>query len=94
MTNQSVVVAVQGQVTAGSSAGISILQMEEEACYGLDPVGSWIWRHLQVPRKVEELHALVVEEFEVDPERCRQDLQELLGALAAAGLIEIREAGL
>jgi hypothetical protein len=59
--------------------------------YSLDSVGARIWQLIQQPRKVNEVRAIIVEEYDVEPERCGRDLQELLQKLASEGLIEVEE---
>jgi hypothetical protein len=43
-----------------------------------------------MPRRVAEIRDALLEEYAVGPERCEQDLRELLEQLSTAGLIEIR----
>jgi hypothetical protein len=68
-----------------------ILNLEDGIYYGLDPVGSFIWNLIQNPRDFNEIRDLILEEYDVDNERCIQDLLELLNDLAAKGLVEIKD---
>ena len=67
-----------------------ILQCTRGVYYGLNQVATSVWRALRNGSTFEQLQQLVLEEFEVTPERCREDLVRLLNELAAAGLIEFR----
>ena len=42
------------------------------------------------PRKVSEILATLLAEYEVPADRCRADLLALLQKLQAAGLVEVR----
>ena len=57
----------------------------------LNDVGHWLWNQLGSPRSLEDLVGGVVAEFEVDPERTRQDAEAFLKQLADAGLVRPAE---
>jgi hypothetical protein len=59
--------------------------------YGLDAVGARIWSLIQEPRTVNEIRDILLEEYEVEPERCERDLLALLQKLADEGLIEVKD---
>ena len=54
----------------------------------LNEVGRWLWRRLDGSQSVDALVAGVVEEFEVDDDRARADVDAFLNELQAAGLAE------
>lgn len=56
--------------------------------FGLDPVGTVVWRHLQEQRPLGEMREAMLREFDVAPERLQADLEELLAALQEHRLIE------
>jgi hypothetical protein len=56
----------------------------------LDPVGAHIWKLLREPRSIGELRDALVDEYDVEPPRCEQDLLELLEKMRGEGLIEVR----
>jgi hypothetical protein len=85
------VVATADQVSTVLDDETVILHLEDGVYYGLDPVGTRIWQLLQEPRPVAEIRDRIVEEFDVDPERCARDLDALLGDLAERRLIEVSE---
>lgn len=64
-----------------------VLNLQNGIYYGLDPVGARVWRLLQQPRSLAELCSLVVEEFDVTPERCESDLAAFAAALGTHGLL-------
>ncbi|MCP3957626.1 MAG: PqqD family protein [bacterium] len=53
----------------------------------LNPVGAYIWEHLDGERDLEAVHRGLVESFEVASEEAESDLFEYVGALEEAGLI-------
>jgi hypothetical protein len=61
--------------------------------YGLDSVGARAWALLATPRRVSELVATLVEEFDVERERCTADLLALLDDLLARDLVREIPAG-
>ena len=66
-----------------------ILNLKSETYLGLDPVGTRIWTVLQtLPPSRPRMRSLL-DEFEVEPERLRQDMDRLLDQMLEQGLIEL-----
>jgi Coenzyme PQQ synthesis protein D (PqqD) len=68
-----------------------ILNLQNGMYYGLDPVGTRIWSLIQEPRTVHEVCAGMLQEYDVEPARCEQELLLLLQELAANGLVEVTD---
>jgi hypothetical protein len=51
-----------------------------------------VWNLLKQPRKIADLRDAIVDEYEVDSDRCGRDVLELLEKMRGEGLIEVREA--
>lgn len=85
------VVAVKDQVFCTLDQEAVILQLKNGVYYGLNAVGTTVWNALQQPRTVAELNRLLQDEYEVEGERCENDLRQLLEKLAEAGLVEITQ---
>jgi hypothetical protein len=66
-----------------------ILNLETGTYFGLDAVGTRIWELVQEQGRVDAVLESLLQEFEVEPARCEQDLLGLLDQLYAKGLIEI-----
>jgi len=66
-----------------------ILQMNTGIYYGLNPVGNTVWNYIKEPRSVAQVLSHLLDSYDVDPDRCEADLQELLAGLLRAGLIEV-----
>jgi Coenzyme PQQ synthesis protein D (PqqD) len=66
-----------------------ILNLKSELYLGLDPVGTRMWTVLQSSPSIQAAHASLLDEFEVEPERLRQDMDTLLDQMLEQGLIEL-----
>lgn len=71
----------------GELIGMSV---EQGTCYGLNAVGTRIWALLAEPRSVDSLCEQLMGEFDVEEDRCRREVIELLGELRADGLVTVR----
>ena len=91
LSRRSVVVAARDQVSCDLAGEAAILNIKNGVYYGLDPVGARIWKLIQQPRSVDEVREALVDEYEVEPERCEQDLITLLEKLLTEGLIEVKD---
>jgi len=69
----------------------AILNMKNSVYYGMNPVGSAVWNLLKQPKTVAEIRDVILGEYEVEAERCEQDLIALLEQLRSEGLIEVRD---
>jgi hypothetical protein len=67
-----------------------LLNLATEKYFGLDPVGTRFWILLGENPSLQHAFSTMSEEYEVAPERLREDLLELAGKLAQAGLVTIR----
>ncbi len=86
----STVVASEGQVSSDFGEEVAILDFKAGVYYGLDDVGARVWQLVQEPNKVREIRNALVEEYEVEPDRCERDLIALLRRLVGEELIEIK----
>jgi len=90
ISERATIVAAGGQISADLSGEVVILNLDSGVYYGLDLVGARIWDLIQAPKTVMEIRAVLLEEYEVEPERCERDLLVLLQSLATEGLIEVK----
>ncbi len=91
VTTNSIVVVSKDQVSSDLAGEIAILNLKAGAYYGLDDVGARVWNLIQKPKRVSEVRDAILEEYEVEPDRCEQDLLALLEKMAAEELIEIKD---
>jgi Coenzyme PQQ synthesis protein D (PqqD) len=90
LTLDSVVVQAPEQLSSGLGGEAVLLDLREGVYYGLDSVGARIWELVQEPRSVADVRDTLLAEYEVEPERCEQDVVRLLTDLAEHGLVEVR----
>lgn len=88
--SSSIVVAKE-QVSSSLGDEVAILHLRAGKYYGLNAMGARIWSLIQKPRIVEEVRDVLVNEYDVQPERCERDLLALLQELADEGLIELTD---
>lgn len=59
--------------------------------YGLNAVGTALWKFLAEPRTFPEICTHLLAKFEVDEACCRQDTREVLTQLLHANLVKVVE---
>ena len=64
-----------------------LLNMKTELYFGLDPVGTRIWKLLTETHSVEATVMTLRAEYEVDEAKLRQDVLALADRLTAKGLL-------
>ena len=67
------------------------LNLATEQYYGLDPTGTAMWAALTETGSVDAALDRLVEEFDVDREVLRRDLDALVERLVGRGLIELQD---
>ncbi len=85
------VVASKEQASADLGDEAAILNLKSGVYYGLDAVGARIWALIQTPRTVREVRDTLLEEYDVEADRCGEDLIRLLGELAEHDLIDVTD---
>ena len=88
----TVVVVSAEQVSCPLGEEAAILNLKNSVYYGMNPVGARIWELLKQPKRVSELRDVLLDEYEVEPGRCSQDLLALLQKMREEGLIEVEAA--
>jgi hypothetical protein len=88
ISSNTVVRALAEDLSSDLGGETVILDMSAGVYYGLDGVGTRIWQLIQAPRAVSDICGQLLDEYEVDAERCERAVLTLLGELAKAGLIE------
>lgn len=72
---------------------IVALHIPKGRCYGMEDVTAAVWNLLDEPRDVDEICAILMRQYEVDPAVCRSDVAELLELFLSEGLVEVRTDG-
>jgi hypothetical protein len=87
----TVVVASSKQVSCPLGDESAILSLKNSVYYGMNAVGTRVWALLKEPKSVADVRDAIVEEYDVDAERCGTDVLALLEQMKEEGLIEVRE---
>jgi Coenzyme PQQ synthesis protein D (PqqD) len=91
ISQHTVVVASSEQVSSDLAGESVILNLKTGTYYGLNAVGSSVWLLIQEPKTVQHLCEAILQEYDVDPQTCEQDVKTLLTDLLSAQLVEIKE---
>jgi hypothetical protein len=71
--------------------GLALLDMRSNIYYSLNSVGAYIWELIQEPKPIAEIRSAVLKRYNVEPERCKADVDGLLKGLADAGLARLHD---
>ena len=66
-----------------------ILDLASENYYGLDDIGTRMWQLLISSSTVQEAYDSLLLEYDVEPKRLQQDMQELITQLVESGLLRL-----
>ncbi|GAB3673281.1 PqqD family protein [Halopiger thermotolerans] len=69
-----------------------ILHRDAEKYYGLNEVGTVVWESLQRPRTIAELCDAVTATYDVSPDRCRTDIEDVLVEMNEQNLVRFETA--
>ena len=89
----SIVAASPDQVSCDLSGEVAILNLRSGMYYGLEEVAAAVWNLVAEPKPVSRILEALLDRYDVDHERCQNDLLTLLGMLDARGLIRVTEEG-
>jgi len=91
--SEDLIVARRGGLLEAEVDGELVgLHVDNGTCYGFNSTATRIWALIEVPKRVGELRDILGTEFDVPPDVCEAQLMELLRALEADGLVELRAA--
>ena len=88
-TGSASAVATSDQLSTTLGDEVVILGLRDSVYYGLSRVGARVWELLQAPRRVDDLVATIVAEYDVTHEQASADLQRLLADLEKQGLVAV-----
>lgn len=66
-----------------------LMSIEKGEYYSLDPIGSRIWELLQTPKAFEQLCMQLEQEFNVDPDKFKDDVEGFLNELITEKFIDL-----
>jgi hypothetical protein len=95
LTTATVLVAAPQQVStelpSQGSVHTVILDLRGGVYFELNEVGARIWQMLQKPRSLQAVLDTLLDEYDVNPAKCEDDLLSLAEKLLSRGLVEIRD---
>jgi hypothetical protein len=91
ISEHSTIMVAGEQVSVDLDGEAVILNLRAGVCYGLNAAGTRIWNLLKEPKTVNQIRDVILEEYEVEPERCESDLLALLQELVDKRLIEVKD---
>ncbi len=86
-----VVVAAKDQISRGLDGEAVILNMKSGVYCGLNEVGARIWQLVQEPTIAKGVLDTLIEEYDVEPDRCEREVLALLQEMSDNGLIEVTD---
>ena len=66
---------------------ILMMSIEDGKYYGLNAVGSEIWKMLDEPKSIEEIIPALMEIFEIDDETCRKESLDFIESMIKNNII-------
>jgi hypothetical protein len=66
-----------------------LLNLKNETYFGLDAVGMHMWQILTTFPSIQDAYDLLLSDYEVQPRKLQQDLDDLLGKLVEQGLVVV-----
>lgn len=64
------------------------LSVSRGLCYGMENVTATVWGLLEEPRSLNHICNALAQQYEVDPNRCRDEVAALLSQMQEEGLVE------
>jgi hypothetical protein len=83
-------IASDDQVSADIKGEAAILGLNSGVYYGLNEVGARIWHLLEEPRTITQIRDEILDDYEIDPAQCEQDIRALITELIEQNLVIIR----
>ena len=68
-----------------------LLNLDKEAYFGLDKVGTRMWTALSESESIRTAYALLLDRYDVEAELLRRDLFDLVQTLVDHGLLQIND---
>lgn len=66
-----------------------LLNLDNESYYGLDAVGTRMWELLTTSETIQSAYDQLLDEYNVESEKLRHDMSNLIVRLVDQGLVEI-----
>ncbi|MEA5466123.1 lasso peptide biosynthesis PqqD family chaperone [Leptothoe sp. PORK10 BA2] len=89
--SSAVISTAPNQIASELEGEAIILNLVSGMYYGLNEVGAKIWELIQQPCTFENILNGLLEEYDVQPDICQQDLAKILEDMKEARLIEVSD---
>ena len=83
------VTASEGTLVSEIGGEAVLLHLDSEQYFGLDEVGARMWQILTTSDSVQRAFEQMLEDWDVEPDRLRGDLVNLIEQLRANGLVNV-----
>jgi len=80
-------------LTQEVSGEMVLMNLSSEQYFGLDAVGTRVWNLLEQGVAPADLLSILLREYEVEQQQLESDIEELLGQLLEAGLVQVGAEG-
>lgn len=87
VSKSTAVVATDDCLSTTTDGESVILHVERGEYYGFNEVGTEVWELTQEPRTVAEICQAIQESYDVDEQRCLDDVTELVAEMLDYGLV-------
>lgn len=91
LSRATVISKLDHLVAADIGNEVVILHLETGIYFGMEGVASRVWALLEEPKSLEAIERAVLDEYDVDPAVCHDEVERLISDLLAEGLVEVRE---
>jgi hypothetical protein len=79
-------------VAADMDGDLVMMSIDHGEYYGVGGVGPRVWELLEQPITVAAITAVICDEFDVEEDRCREDINGFARQLLEMGLVKVLEA--
>lgn len=86
----SIITQSDDQVSAEIEEEAVMMSIEQGKYYGLDEIGTRIWKLIEQPQSVSKLLETLLSEYDVDNKTCEKDVLSLLNGLLEENMISIQ----
>lgn len=85
----SIVVQSKEVVASDIDGEVVMMSIAQGTYSGLDAIGSEIWEMLETPHRISQICEVLMERYDVERERCQEDVLALLNDLASDETINV-----
>ena len=91
LSSKSKVKRSDGFIHAEVDHEVVALNIDRGTCYGLNPIGSRIWKIIEDPVTIADICSRLMAEYDVDAATCERQVLDLLEELRSEGLVTTPE---